>query len=408
MDNNSVLKKYSELVLRKGVNLQVGQGLEISCPVERADLARAMTEVAYSLGAKIVRIRYNDEAIDKLSYENAETSVLERVPKWLINMREELIKENFCYVALSSEDPTLFNNVNAEKLKRVAVARSKALKRYSDAIMNNEIRWCVVSLPTKAWAEKVFPGKENCVELLDKAILYTMRLDLQDPISAWEKHVNNLNSRAKFLTNSNFKYLHFKSQNGTDLKVGLAKNHVWLSAEEKAKDGISFIANMPTEEVFTAPDRNFVEGVVKSAKPLSFNGQLIDNFSITFKKGKVVSFTAEKGFLALKNLIETDKGTSRLGEVALIDSSSPIGRSGIMFFNTLFDENASCHLALGKCYPTTILGGESLSKKELKELGANDSIEHVDFMIGSPDICVSGYTENGKEVKLIVNGDWVI
>lgn len=404
----SQLEKFSALVLKKGVNLQPNQGLEISCPVERADFARIMSKVAYKMGAKLVRISYNDEIIDKLTYENAKTEVLTSVPKWFIDKKESLVKENFCYVCLSSENPSLFKNVSGEKLLAVSKARSKALKKYSDAIMSNQIRWCVVSLPTKDWAKQVFPTDKNAVKLLEDAILYTMRLNEIDPVKSWENHVELLNKRAKILNDNNFKYLHFTSNIGTDLKVGLSRNHVWISAEEKSADGVNFIANMPTEEIFTAPDCNNVEGVVFSAKPLSYNGQIIDNFSLTFKKGSVVSFTAEKGYDCLKNLINTDKGTKKLGEVALIDNSSPVGKCDILFYNTLFDENASCHLALGKGYPTTVKNGGKLSIKQLKQLGVNDSIEHVDFMIGFSDITCVGVKENGENLTLIENGNWVI
>ncbi len=402
------LENFCKLVLKKGVNLQKEQGLEISCPVERDDFARAMTSVAYEMGAKIVRVRYNDEIIDKLSYENAKTETLCSIPKWFVNQRESLVKENFCYVALSAENPSLFKNVSGEKLLAVSRARSKALKKYSDAVMANEIRWCVVSLPTKDWADKVFPDCQDAEELLENAIIKTMRLDASDPLSAWENHVSLLNKRANFLNSSNLKYLHFTSKSGTDLKVGLAKNHVFISAEEKAKDGKSFIANMPTEEIFTAPDKDFAEGVVCGAKPLSYNGQIIDGFKIKFKNGRVISYSAKVGEEALKNLINTDKGTRRLGEVALIDNSSPVNKCGILFLNTLFDENASCHLAFGKGYPTTVKGGENLTLKELKALGVNDSAEHVDFMIGSPDINVIAFTENGQKIPIIVDGNWVI
>ena len=274
--------------------------------------------------------------------------------------------------------------------------------------MSNGIRWCVVSVPTKKWAEKVFPDAADPVYSLENAIMKTMRLDKSDPEKEWEKHIAALDSRAAFLNSRNFSYLHFKNGKGTDLKVGLVENHVWLSAKEKAADGVDFIANMPTEEVFTAPHRLKTEGRVCSAMPLSYNGQIIDGFTLDFKKGKIVGFTAEKGYDALKRLIETDKGTSMLGEVALIGKDSPIAQSGILFFNTLFDENASCHIAIGKGYPTTVKDGANKPLSELKKIGVNDSVEHVDFMIGTPDLSVTGYQTDGTSVALLKDGKWCV
>ena len=274
--------------------------------------------------------------------------------------------------------------------------------------MSNAIRWCVISVPTLAWAKQVFPNSIDPISDLSTAIEKTMRLNTVNPLGAWEKHVQTLNRRSKFLNDKNFEFIHFKNKLGTDLMVGLCENHIWTCAEEKAKDGVPFVANMPTEEIFTAPHRLKVDGTLVSALPLCENGQIIDNFKITFKKGKIVDFSAEKGYQTLKHIIETDKGTRHLGEIALIGKNSPIAKSGILFYNTLFDENASCHLAIGKAYPTTIKGGEKLSKQQLKSLGVNDSIEHVDFMIGTPDINVTGIQKDGNKIPLFIDGEWVI
>ena len=274
--------------------------------------------------------------------------------------------------------------------------------------MSNAIRWCVVSVPTKEWAKKVFPNSKNPEQDLSNQIERAMRLDAYNPIEAWQEHIETLNKRADFLNKQRFSSLLFKNAKGTDLRVGLSQNHVWLCAQEMAKDGVKFVANMPTEEIFTAPHKDRVDGVLKSAMPLCVNGQIIDNFTIEFKKGKIVSFSAEKGYEALKRLIDTDNGTKRLGEVALIGKNSPIAKSNVLFYNTLFDENASCHLAIGKAYPTTILGGDKLTIAELKKLGANDSTEHEDFMIGTDDLSVIGVKENGEKIQLFDNGEWVI
>ena len=274
--------------------------------------------------------------------------------------------------------------------------------------MGNAIRWCVISAPTIDWAKQVFPNSQDPLKDLSEAIQKTMRLSENNTLIDWEKHVKFLNQKANFLNEKNFDFLHLKNKFGTDIKVGLADNHVWLSALEKDKNGIEFIANLPTEEVFTAPHKNRVDGVIKSALPLCYNGQIIDNFTIRFKNGKIQSFSAEKGYETLKNLIETYRGNLHLGEIALIGKNSPIAQSKILFFNTLFDENASCHLAIGKGYRTTIKNSEKLSKTELSKLGLNDSVEHVDFMIGTDDLEIYGVNKYGEQTQIFTNGEWAI
>ena len=408
MISGKILQNFAHLVLSVGVNLQKDQGLEIACPVEKCEVARAFCEEAYKMGAKIVQVRWSDEEIDKLNYKNADESALKDIPKWFVDSKNYLIEKGFCYVAISADDPQAFKDVSPDKLSAVFKARSKALKKFSDCVMANGIRWCVVSVPTLAWAKQVFPNSENPIEELSNAIVKTMRLNSLNPTKDWLEHIERLNSRANFLNSARFEYLHFKNSIGTNLKVGLADNHLWTSARERAKDGIDFVANMPTEEVFTAPHRLKVNGTLKSAMPLCENGQIIDDFSITFERGKIVDFSARIGYETLKNLIETDEGTYRLGEVALIGKNSPISQSGILFYNTLFDENASCHLAIGKGYPTTVLDGEKLSKQELKELGLNDSTEHVDFMIGTHDLSVTGIKKDGSKFLIFKDGEWTI
>ncbi len=408
MLTGKILDDYANLVIKFGVNLQKNQGLEIICPVEKREIAHALANSAYKAGAKMVRIRWHDEIIDKINYENADLSALTEIPKWYVDSKNYLVKNNYCYIAVSAEDPSIFKSIPAEKVGAVAKARSKALKKFSDAVMSNGIRWCVVSVPTYNWAKQVFPDSEHPEKDLAKAIIATMRLDQKDPESAWLKHVDTLNKRADFLNSQNFEYVVFKNKAGTNLRVGLAIDHKWISAEERAKDGIAFIANMPTEEIFTAPHREKVDGVLVSALPLVENGQIIDDFTITFKDGKIENFTAKKGYDTLKQLINTDSGTKRLGEIALIGKNSPVAKCNTLFYNTLFDENASCHLAIGKGYPSTVKNGENLSIEELKNLGVNDSVEHIDFMIGTSDLSVKGVKFNGEEVNLFEDGEWVI
>ncbi len=408
MLKGKALEQYSDLIIKIGVNLQKGQGLEISCPVEKSNFAVALTKAGYKAGASIVRVRWQNEEIEKLSYKYADINALTDIPKWLVDSKNDLVKKGFCYVAVSADDPEAFKNIPSEKLFAVSKAKAKALKKFSDNMMANAIRWCVVSVPTNKWAKKVFPLEKNPMKALSEQIELCMRINEKDPIDAWNKHIDKLNSRAKFLNDMDFEYLHFSNNKGTSLKVGLAENHIWQCALEKAQDGTMFMANMPTEEVFTAPHRERVDGVLKSAMPLCSNGQVIDEFSITFKNGKIVDFSAQKGYEALKQLINTDKGTKRLGEVALIGKNSPIAKSKVLFFNTLFDENASCHLAIGKAYPTTIKNGANLTLKELEKLGANDSSEHEDFMIGTTDLNVIGVKKDGTSVEIFNDGEWVI
>ena len=408
MLSQKTLENYCEITLKLGVNLQRGQGVEIICPVEHHSVAVIMTKKAYELGASIVRIRWSAEKVDRLNYIHADENELVNVPKWYVDSKNDLVDKNFCYVALISDDPNCFNDVPSQRLAKATIAKSKALKRYFNAVTSNKIRWCLASLPSYEWARTVFPNSENPEEDLTNAIIKSMRLDKANPLKEWEKHISDLEKRTAFLNQNDFEYLHFSNGIGTDLTVGLCQDHVWLSAKEKAQDGIDFIANLPTEEVFTAPHRLKVDGVVKSAKPLSLNGKIIDQFSLTFKNGKVVDYSAKVGEDVLKTLLGTDKGTVRLGEVALIGKNSPISKSGILFYNTLFDENASCHLALGKAYPTTVKNGTNLSGKELMALGANDSLEHEDFMIGTPDLKVVGIRKDKTHVLIFNNGKWVI
>ena len=408
MLTGKTLENYADLIIKVGVNLKKGQGLEIACPVEKHDFARALAKAGYKAGAKIVKIRWMDEEIEKLNYQYASLETLTDIPKYEIDSRNYLVENGFCRVAVSAEDPSAFKNLDAQKIGEVAKARAKAYKKYFDVVMANGIRWCVVSVPTLNWAKQVFPNAKDPEKQLELAIEKTMRLDSDNPTMAWEEHIKTLEKRAEYLNKMDFEYIRFKNGLGTDLTVGLADGHKWLSANELAKDGVNFVANMPTEEVFTAPHRLKVDGVLKSAMPLCENGQVIDDFTITFKKGKIVCYSAKKGYDTLKQLIETDQGTLRLGEIALIGKNSPIAQSGILFYNTLFDENASCHLAIGKAYPTTVWGGESMTKSQLKSRGVNDSNEHVDFMIGTPDLLVTGIKKDKTEVNLFTDGEWTI
>ncbi|MBE5757165.1 MAG: aminopeptidase [Clostridiales bacterium] len=408
MFTKNQLKKYASLVLKVGVNLQKNQELVIFSPVECAPVTRILVEEAYKEGASLVRVRWEDEKVNRLNYLFADIDKLSDVPDYQVKERDYMLDNKVAYIAIDADDPNIYNGIDEKRLSICAKKRGIAFKKWREATMNNEIRWCVCSLPTLAWAKQVFPNSKTPLKDLTVKIKETMRLDSKNPVKAWEKHLKTLNKRAKFLNRQNFEYLEFKNSLGTDLRVGLAKNHLWLAAEEMAKDNIKFTANIPTEEIFTCPHAFKVDGVLKSALPLCYQGNIIDNFSISFKDGKVVDFSAEKGSETLKELIETDEGTYRLGEVALVPKNSPIAKQKILYFNTLFDENASSHLAIGKAYPTTVKNGSNLTKEELVKLGVNDSTEHVDFMIGTSDLSVVGVKKSGEKITIFSDGDFVI
>jgi len=407
--NTEMLKKYADLVVRTGINLQEKQQLFISSPIECASFARMIAEKAYEAGAINVIVDYNDEKLALIKYNKALMESFEKEPIYLALSKEELIKEKTAFISIHATDPELLMGVDPNKISTLSKTTSKTMKNVSAAMMSNEVQWCVVSIPTNGWAKKVFSNVSEleAVEKLWNSIFSIVRADKESPVSAWNEHLTNLKTRGEYLNEKNFKYLYYKSE-GTDLIIELPQGHQWLGGEECTKDGVKFVANMPTEEVFTLPKKDGVNGYVTSKKPLNYGGNVIDNFKLTFKDGKIVDFTAEKGEEILKGLLDTDEGAKYLGEVALVGNNSPISNSGLVFFNTLFDENASCHLAFGKAYPSCLKGSDNMSEKELIEKGVNDSLTHVDFMIGSAELEIIGETATGEKVQVFKKGDWVI
>ncbi len=411
MINQELMRKYAKLAVCVGANIQVGQPLLINAPVECADFVRLCVEEAYQAKSSYVLVEWNDEVSTKLSYEYASVEVLENIPQYRIDSRQYLIDNNFALLSISARTPGLLAGIDAEKMQRVQMAASKAFKPFMSHTMGNRTQWTVVSIPTVGWAKKVFPDVDDqkAVDLLWEAILKAVRItEDNDPVNEWKKHNEKIHHYTKTLNELNFKSLHFKNSLGTDLVVGLVKDHVWSGGCEISTKDVLFNPNMPTEECFSMPDKYNVNGVVYASKPLNHNGKLIENFNITFKDGKAVSFSAEKEEAALKNLIEFDEGSCYLGEVALISYDSPISLSNILFYNTLFDENASCHLALGAAYPMNVKGGTSMSEEQLKAAGANTSMEHSDFMFGTADMEIVGTTTDGKEVAIFKKGNFVI
>lgn len=407
MDHN-FLKKYASLIVKEGINIQKDQILVINSPIECAEFTREISEIAYREGAKDVVVSWNDELLAKIKYLNAPEEVFEEFPNWRKELYVSYAEEGAAFLSISASDPELMKDVKPERLVKANKASSTALRDYRERLMSDKNVWCVVSVPTKAWAKKVFSevSEETAVEKLWSAIFKAVRADVEDPVDAWEKHKNNLKKSMNFLNENNFKYLHYKNSLGTDLKIELPENHLWLGGSSHTLENTEFIANIPTEEVFTLPKKTGVNGTVVSSKPLNYRGNLIEDFSITFKEGKIIDFTAKNGYDSLKSLIDTDEGSKYLGEVALVPYDSPISNSNILFYNTLFDENASCHLAIGEAYPVCIKNGENMSRDELKSIGVNNSMEHVDFMIGTSDLIIIGTKENGEEITVFKNGNF--
>ena len=405
-----ILEKYAQLVVRAGVNLQPDQLLVINAPIECAEFARKIAAAAYTAGAHDVIVSWNDEKTAKIRYDMAPTTVFGEFPEWRKQLYVGYAQQGAAFVSIHAADPEIFSGVKPERLAAAQQAAGEALKEYRERMMTNKNSWCVVSIPTVAWARKVFPGVEAelAVEQLWQEILAAIRVNASsDPVENWELHLAYLEKARTFLNRQRFTRLHFQNGRGTDLQVELPEGHIWASGAEYTEDNIRFVANMPTEEVYTLPKFDGVNGRVVGTKPFAYQGSLIENFVLDFEKGKVVNYRAEKGQEVLENLILTDAGSCRLGEVALVPVDSPISQSGILFYNTLFDENASCHLAFGKAYPTCLKNGENMTPAEREAAGINESLLHEDFMIGSEDMTVTGITAEGKEIPVFRQGNFV-
>jgi aminopeptidase len=402
------LENYASLIVKTGVNLQKNQTLVIFSPVECADFTRLLARIAYHAGAREVVVGWKDELLAKERYLHAAEEVIDEFPEWQRVLFISHARQGAAFVTVSAEDPELLKDITPDRIARAQKARSTAIREYRERLMSNHNSWCVVSIPTAAWAQKVFPGlsEEDAVARLWETIFYTVRVDTQDPVASWDTHKASLKRYQDFLNTHRFRYLHYKNALGTDLKIELPENHLWLGGSDYTHDGVEFVANMPTEEVFTLPKKAGVNGTVMASKPLIYNGNRIDRFSLTFRDGKVVDFQAEEGYETLKNILDSDEGSRYLGEVALVPYDSPISNSGILFYNTLFDENASCHLALGKAYPKCIKNSEGMSKEQLEQAGVNDSLVHEDFMMGTKDLEITGITADGAEVSVFRNGNF--
>lgn len=406
--NKSFLIKYASLAVNIGVNIQKDNILVISSPIETAEFARLITEEAYKSGAKDVIVHYGDQKLTKIKLENSSLETISNIPEWQAESYNYYARQEACFISISASDPDGLKGVPVEKIGASQKARTSALKEYFDNSMSNKCRWCVLSVPTLSWAKKVFPkvSDDEAMESLWDVIFKTVRVDTENPVNAWKKHNAYLEEKIKFMNNNNFKSVHLKSANGTDLNIELPEGHIWAGGSEGDVNGIPFNANIPTEEVFTLPKKTGVNGIVYSSKPLSYGGNLIDNFSITFKDGKAIDFTAETGYDVLKQMLESDEGAKYLGEVAFVPYNSPISNSKLIFFNTLFDENAACHLAFGRAYESCVKDADKYSEEELEKIGVNNSVIHVDFMIGTSYLEITGINKNGEAIQIFSNGNW--
>lgn len=412
MIDQNRLEKYAELTIVKGVNIQKDQTLIINASIHASDMARACSKAAYEHGAKRVLVFYNDDSLMRLDFQYQSEETLTDIKPWQIDSKLDYFKEGGCILHIISDTPEILKGLDTDKISKRRFAMANANKEAQDYTMNNKTQWCLVAVPNPEWAKLVYPDikdEDAAVEALWERILSCVHVRKDnDPIEEWTQLNHDFAKRVEKLNAYNFDQLHFTNSKGTDLYVKLVKRHIWAGGSDFTIDSnIEFIANMPTEEIFTMPDRCGVHGRVYSSRPLDYSGNLIKNFWLEFKDGKVVDFDAEVGKDALKSLIEFDEGSCRLGEVALVPFNSPISQSGILFYNTLFDENASCHLALGNCYANTMEGGIDLSDDELKAAGGNISFTHVDFMFGTEDMTVMGLHETGESEPVFVQGNFV-
>lgn len=402
------LEKYAELAVKVGVNLKEKEGLIITGNTHTLPLARLIMKKAYELGAKHVEFQLNDDEMSLIRFKYGKDYVFENFPEWKVNSLEAMYKDNYHHIFILASDPELLKDIDGEIVAKSQKSTSQAMSPVMKYRMTGLTKWNIIAMPSASWAKSVFPDldEKNAIEKLWENIFAATRVDEEDPIKAWETHDKNLKKYRNFLNEKQFEKLVFKGP-GTDLEVYLANGHYWMGGAKISQSGDSYVANIPTEEVFTTPHRLKVNGTLKATKPLSLNGKIVDNFGFTFKDGKVVDFYAEKGYDVLEKLMENDEGAKYLGEVALVQDDSPISNTGILFNETLFDENASCHFALGRAYAYAMRDGSHMTQEKLMDKGANFSLIHVDFMVGGPELNITAYEKDGNIVKLFENGNWV-
>ncbi|MRN52338.1 aminopeptidase [Paenibacillus monticola] len=404
-----MLEKYANLVVKVGVNIQPGQVLMIYAPLETVELTRLIVGKAYEAGAKYVIVEWEDEVVTRIRYEKAPEDSFGYYPQWQADMLVQFAEEHGAVLHIKVPDPELFQGIDSSKVSTAVKAAAVARKDYQGYTRNNKISWSLIKAPTRAWANKVFsdlPEGER-VDAMWEAVFQMNRVGSEDPVAAWREHIGHLKESQDRMNAKRYKSLHYRAP-GTDLHVEMPEGHLWRGGGGENASGVYFVANMPTEEIYTMPHRTGVNGTVSSTLPLNLNGRLVDGISLTFKDGKVVSYDAESGREHLTSLLETDEGASYLGEMALVQHDSPISRLNRVFYNTGIDENASCHFALGSAYPVNIEGGTSLTSEELLERGANVSLTHVDFMIGSAELDIDGELADGTIEPVFRKGNWVL
>jgi len=404
------LKKYADLIVKVGLNLQPGQRLIIyAIPLEVAPLVRQVTASAYQHGSKLVSVLWLDEQLNKIRLQHAPDDSFEEFPTWTFNGVLDCIERGDAFLQIAGRNPELLKEQDLELLRIANRTTAQYRKPIGEHQGKNSVQWTVACPPTPGWAKKVYPEDtlQDAEIRLWEAVFKACRLDLPDPIRFWQQQINNLEKRRAYLTAKQYSALEFRGS-GTNLRVGLPEGHIWFGGSSQTPSGITFAPNLPTEEVFTLPHKDRVNGTVRATKPLSYQGSLIEGFSLVYSEGKVVDFSAEKGEAVLRNLLETDDGAKFLGEIALIPHQTAISQLDLVFLNTLYDENASNHLALGNAYRYTLEGGTAMSVEEFASAGGNDSLVHVDFMFGSGEMDVDGLMADGGKEPVMRAGEWAI
>jgi aminopeptidase len=409
--DEKIMRKYAKLAVTVGVNVQKGQLMIISAAPQDYKFVRVVVEEGYKAGAGEVVVKWSDEITDKLNWENMTTEQLSVVPEWVCQRMKYEQDRKCCYLHVISGTPGILKDIDHTKLSEAQKAIMQVVMPYQEYTMASHGQWSIVALPSPSWAKIVFPNddEQTAMKKLEEAILKTVYIsEDNDNIADWNRHSQTIKKHCDILNSFNLKALHFTNSKGTDLTVQLVKTHIWCGGSELAGNGVTFDPNMPTEECFCMPHKDGVDGIVYSAKPLNYKGKLINDFWLKFENGRVVDYDAAQEKQALTSLLDTDEGSRHLGEVALISYHSPISLSGILYYNTLFDENASCHLALGRSYPTNIKGGAEMTEEQMSAIGANMSMNHCDFMFGTEDMKVVGIKQDGQQVVIFESGDFAI
>ncbi len=406
--NKELLRKYAQTIIRIGVNLQIGERIVINSDVCMQELAEIIAEESYKSGASKVYVYWRSQHLTRLDYSFGDEKALLDPPQWLSEQRNYIADNKLCYIALISDDPELLSDLDLNLVSKVDRLNRERASRFFVGSSKNDFKWCIAAAPSIEWAKRVFPELNETIayERLWDLVFQACRIDCNDPVASWREHIECLEKRCKVLNEAGIKELVYKNSIGTNIRVGLPEEYRFLGGAELSSCGESFSANIPTEEVFTAPHRDRVDGKIVSSIPLFHNGQRIEGMWLVLEKGVIVDYGASTGYDVLKKIIDTDDGSKRLGEVALISYDSPINQTNTLYLNTLFDENASCHFAIGFAYASSINEGTSLTKEELLEKGLNSSLTHVDFMVGTRDLSIIGILESGEELQIFKDGNF--